>query len=72
VAELIFSDSSGIRMVLELWRQRMAAGQSLRLVVAPESPVRQVLTVTEVDRIVPVHPSWEEAAAQAGGFSPAR
>jgi anti-anti-sigma factor len=72
LAELIFFDSSGIRMVLELWRQRMAAGQSLRLVVAPESPVRRVLTVTEVDRIVPVHLSWEEAAAQAGGSSPAR
>jgi hypothetical protein len=55
VAELIFFDSSSIRMVLELWRQRMAVGQSLRLVVAPESPVRQVLMVTEVDWIVPVH-----------------
>jgi anti-anti-sigma factor len=75
LAELIFFDSSGIRMVLELWRQRMAAGQSLRLVVAPESPVRRVLTVAEVDRIVPVHLSREEAeeaAAQAGDPSPPR
>lgn len=69
---LVFFDSSGIRMVLELWRRRAAAGQFLRLVVAPDSPVRRVLTVAEVDRIVPVHPSWGEAVAQAGGSSAAR
>lgn len=69
---LVFFDSSGIRMVLELWRQRAAAGRSLRLVVAPDSPVRRVLTVAEVDRIMPLHLSWEEAAAQAGGTSPTR
>jgi anti-sigma B factor antagonist len=69
---LVFFDSSGIRMVLELWRKRLAAGQSLSLVVGPDSPVRRVLTVAEVDRIVPVHPSWGEAVAQADGPSAAR
>jgi anti-anti-sigma factor len=65
-----FFDSSGIRMVVELWRQRLAAGQSLRLVVAPGSPVHRVLTVAEVDGTVPVHHSWEEAVGQVGGPSP--
>jgi anti-anti-sigma factor len=69
LSALTFFDSSGIRMVVDLWRQRVAAGQSLRLVVAPESPVSRVLTIAEVDRTVPVHHSWEEAVAQAGGSS---
>jgi len=69
---LEFFDSSGIRMVLQLWRQRVAAGQFLQLLVTPDSPIRRVLTVAEVDRIMPIHLSWDEAAAHAAGTSPAR
>ncbi len=51
---LTFCDSTGVGALV--WRYRRASAGSGRLVVfAPRKPVREVLRISGVDRVIPVH-----------------
>ena len=58
-----FCDSSGVSAVVRVFRQAVARGSGLRLVVTTPA-VQRVLSITGVDRLVDVFPS---VAASLGG-----
>jgi anti-sigma B factor antagonist len=56
-----FMDSTGLTALVEAHRRLSARGFA---VICPDGPVRRVMAVTGVDRVIPVHPS--RSAAHAG------
>jgi anti-anti-sigma factor len=56
-----FMDSTGLTALVEAHRRLSSGGF---VVICPEGPVRRVMTVAGVDRVIPVHPS--RSAAHAG------
>jgi anti-sigma B factor antagonist len=53
LSRLDFCDSTGIGTFVWLYRQASAAGGRL-LIAAPRRPVREVLKISGVDRVIPV------------------
>jgi anti-sigma B factor antagonist len=51
-----FCDSSGVSAIVRVFRQAVASGSALRLVVSTPA-VQRVLSITGVDRLVDVFPS---------------
>ena len=51
-----FCDSSGVSAIVRVFRQAVASGSGLRLVVSAPA-VQRVLSITGVDRLVDVFPS---------------
>lgn len=49
-----FLDSAGIAMIFRLAERLGYGRQELRLVVPPDAPIRTVIRLTQLDRIVPV------------------
>jgi anti-sigma B factor antagonist len=60
-----FCDSSGVSAIVRVFRQAVASGSGLRLVVGAPA-VQRVLSITGVDRLVDVFPSV--AASLAGPY----
>lgn len=60
-----FCDSSGVSAIVRVFRQAVASGSGLRLVVSAPA-VQRVLSITGVDRLVDVFPSV--AASLAGPY----
>ena len=60
-----FCDSSGVSTMVRVFRQAVASGSGLRLVVSTPA-VQRVLSITGVDRLVDVFPSV--AASLAGPY----
>jgi anti-anti-sigma factor len=52
-----YLDSSGVRLIFQLQERLGTRGQKLGLLVALESAVRRVLTLTEVHTVVPMSSS---------------
>ena len=59
-----YLDSAAIEVVFDLARRLGRRRQGLRLVVPPTSPLRRVLTLTEVDSVAPIHETLDAALAQ--------
>ena len=58
-----YFDSAGIRMLFELRKRLSERRQTLQAVVPSESVIITALLITEVDQIVPLHETVEEALA---------
>jgi anti-sigma B factor antagonist len=56
-----YLDSSGVRLIFELLERLGSRGQKLELVVAHDSVVNRVLTLTEVHRVVPMSTTVDAA-----------
>jgi anti-sigma B factor antagonist len=65
-----YFDSAGIRMLFGLHERLSGRRQALRAVVPQDSLIRGALLVTEVDRLVPLHATLEEALAAMGDGAP--
>lgn len=52
-----FLDSAGIAMIFRLAERLGYSRQELRLVVPPDAPIRAVLRLTNLDRVIPVQDS---------------
>ena len=63
-----YLDSSGVRMIFELAQRLRTRGQDLTLVVPEDAIIRRVLIMTEVERVVPMSTSVDEALADDGKF----
>jgi anti-anti-sigma factor len=50
-------DSSGVRVLFELAERLENRRQKLEIVIPDEAPVRRVLLLTEIDRVVPLFSS---------------
>jgi anti-anti-sigma factor len=61
---ITYLDSRGVHLVLDLAERMRTTQQQLRLVVPPSSVIRRVLLLTQVDRIVPMHDTLEDALRQ--------
>lgn len=63
LSQCTFIDSSALRLVLKIRRNLESAdlGAAPLVVVAGDSPVRKMFSVTAIDQSVPVVPTLEEA-----------
>jgi anti-anti-sigma factor len=57
-----YLDSSGLAMVFRLAERLRTSRQDLRLVVPEGSPIRAVIELTSVDRVVPVDTAVSDTA----------
>jgi anti-sigma B factor antagonist len=61
LSDTSYLDSAGIRMLFEL-RQRLGGRrQSLAIVVPQEALIRHALVVTEVEQVLPIHHTLDDA-----------
>ena len=56
-----YLDSAAIEVLFELRRRLGRRRQSLLLAIPPDSPLRRVLVLTEIDSVAPVHDTAESA-----------
>lgn len=66
LTETRYLDSAAIEVVFELSRRLDRRRQVLRLVLPPTSPLRRLLTLTDVGAVAPLHDSLDEAIDAAG------
>jgi len=65
-----YLDSSGLAAVVAMYKKSAAAGGTLRL-VAPQPRTKRLLSISGVDRIIPIFNSRAEAlAAATSGSNP--
>jgi anti-sigma B factor antagonist len=62
-----YLDSSGVSLMFELAERLRRRQQQLRLVVPADAPLRRVLRIVNVNRIVPTDETTDEAVAQIRG-----
>jgi anti-anti-sigma factor len=58
-----YFDSAGIRMLFNLATLLTGRGQTLQAVVPPGSRVEFLLSIVDVERVVPCHPTIDAALA---------
>ena len=56
-----YLDSAGINLMFALGDELRSRQLTLRLVIAPQSPIERMLKITGVDRIHPSYPTVAEA-----------
>ena len=66
LSDTTYLDSAGIALMFSLALTLRQRQQQLRLVVADGSPIGRMVTLTGLDRAVPIHPTLEAAIAEAG------
>jgi anti-anti-sigma factor len=59
-----YIDSTGIRLLFDLSERLGWRGQTLRLVLPANAPIRRILAITRLDTLVPVDPDCDTAVAQ--------
>jgi anti-anti-sigma regulatory factor len=61
-----YLDSAAIELLFELARRLGRRRQALRLALPSDSPLRRVLSLTDVESVAPVFDSADEALAASG------
>lgn len=68
LTECEFIDSSGVRaLLLSREAQHPREGAERLAVAAASEQILRILTVMGIDRVIPIHPTVEEAAASLTG-----
>lgn len=62
-----FCDSAGVRTLLVTAHQAADSGTELRLVVRAGGPVRRIIELMAIDRLLPVYPTLDAAREQDPG-----
>jgi anti-anti-sigma factor len=62
-----YLDSAGINILFALGEEMHGRQLRLALVVTPESPILRMITITGLDRVLPVHPGLPEALGAVRG-----
>jgi anti-anti-sigma factor len=65
LAETRYIDSAAIELLFDMARRLRRRRQELRLVLPPGSPLKRVLTLTEIHSAAPVHETLDDALADA-------
>ncbi len=63
LSEAGYLDSAGVHLVIDLRRRLASRRQALRLVVTQSSVVHEVLELTNITALTPVHGDMDEAVA---------
>jgi anti-anti-sigma factor len=61
LSEARYLDSAAVAVVFDLARRLASRRQALRLVVPPRSPLRRLLSITEVREVASLHESVDDA-----------
>lgn len=67
LAELAFLDSSGLRALVQVNSRISSQGRRFALACPDSGPVRSVLELTQLHRLMPVHPDRETATRALRG-----
>jgi anti-anti-sigma factor len=59
-----YLDSAGINLLFALAEEMRSRQQRLALVVADTSPIARMITLTGLDRVMPVHPTLPDALGE--------
>src|SRR5262249_45434511 len=62
-----FCDSAGLTVLAQAHKRALAEGGELRLVIAADGAVDQILAITRLDRVIPLFGSLDEALAPGPG-----
>lgn len=63
LSDVSYLDSAGVHLILRLGSQLKKRRQELRAVVLADAPLKDVLEVSAVDKLVPLHVDAAEASA---------
>ena len=63
LAETRYIDSAAIELLFDMSRRLQRRRQELRLVLPAGSPLKRVLTLTDIESAAPLHETLEEALA---------
>ena len=66
VTDVTYLNSGAIRLLYDLAEELRARRRQLRLVMAPNAPLRTLFRRLRFDTVIPVHESVDEAIAEAG------
>jgi anti-anti-sigma factor len=69
LSAITYLDSAGIHVVFDVARRLHSRQQQLFVVVPGASPIRRVLTLTNVSAVAPMHEQREDAVSQLGAAS---
>lgn len=58
-----YFSSATLRILMDLHEDMMTRGQQLRVVMAQDAPMRRVLLLTKLDRLIPLHLTLSEAVS---------
>ncbi len=58
-----YFSSATLRILMDLHEDMMTRGQQLRVVMAQDAPMRRVLLLTKLDRLIPLHLTLGEAVS---------
>jgi len=61
----LFCDSSGVHAIMRAYESAAARDITMRVVVSPDGSVHRVLELIGVSRLLPVHPTLEDALSKA-------
>ncbi|MGH2724359.1 MAG: STAS domain-containing protein [Actinomycetota bacterium] len=67
LSDVTYLDSAGIRLVIALGQRLRLRRQRVALVVTAQGPIRRVLELTDIARLVPVSPGVDEAVSRVAG-----
>lgn len=67
LAELSFIDSTGLRGLIHAHSRISSQGRRFGVACPPSGPVHDVLILTQMHRVMPVHPDRETAARALRG-----
>jgi anti-anti-sigma factor len=59
-----YLDSAGVRLLVGLAKRLRTRGQELRISVPDRAPIQEVLAVSDVQAIAPLHATVEEAVGE--------
>ena len=63
LTNLTYIDSTGIRLLYEISLRLDHRGQTLRVALPPDSPIRRILAITKLDTLINVDKTAQQAAA---------
>ncbi|MFN2617167.1 MAG: STAS domain-containing protein [Thermoleophilaceae bacterium] len=63
LGEARYLDSAAIELLFDLGRRLERRRQAVRLVLPPDSPIKRVLLLTEIDSVIPLHETLDSALA---------
>jgi anti-anti-sigma factor len=63
--ETSFCDSSGVHAIMRAFENAAARDITLRVAVSPDGSVHRVLQLIGASRLMPVHPSLQDALSEA-------